>query len=189
MLRRHPLLALFTIGYLAVVAWVTLGPQPLDAAGSRALFRLLRFFGNHDATQWITYDRVQFLANIAMFVPVGLLFLLVLGRRRWWLAIAAGVVATVAIEVAQRGIPGRVSDPNDVLANSVGALVGVIAALVITTPAALRDRRARQQAELEAARRDAMRPAAMRRAATGRGVNDTAPRSRGSATGELTLRR
>jgi len=179
MLRRHPLLALFTIGYLAVVAWVTLGPQPLDAGGSRALFRLLRFFGNHDATQWITYDRVQFLANVAMFVPIGLLFLLVLGRRLWWLAIAGGVLATVIIELSQRGIPGRVSDPNDVLANSVGAVIGVLAALVITTPAALRDRRARQQAERDAARRAAATSA----------LNDAALRSRGSATGELTLHR
>ena len=174
MLRRHPLLALFTIGYLAVVAWVTLGPQPLDAGGSRALFRVLRFFGNHDATQWITYDRVQFFANVGMFVPIGLLFLLVLGRRRWWLAIAGGVLATVIIELSQLGIPGRVSDPNDVLANSVGAAIGVLTALVITTPAALRDRRARQLAAQEAARR---------------ALDDPALRSRGSATGELTLHR
>ncbi|MBK4347577.1 VanZ family protein [Lacisediminihabitans changchengi] len=153
MLRRHPLLALFTIGYLGVVGWVTLGPQPLDAAGNRALFRLLRFFGSHESTEWITYDRVQFIANIGMFVPIGLLFLLVLGRRRWWLAIAAGVLATVAIELAQRGIPGRVSDPNDVLANSLGTAIGVIAALVITTPAAIRDRRA--AARTERARREA----------------------------------
>ena len=134
MLRKHPLLALFTVGYLALVGWMTLGPQPLNRGGSRILFRALRFFGDHSSTSWITYDRVEFLANVAMFVPIGVLFLLVLGRRQWWLATLIGVALTVTIEVSQLGIPGRVSDPRDVLANSLGALVGVLFALVVTIP-------------------------------------------------------
>ncbi len=134
MIRRHPVLTVLTLGYLGVVAWVTLGPQPLDAGGSRALYRLLRYFGNHELTRWITYDRVEFSANVAMFVPIGLLFVLVLGRRRWWLAMLIGVALTVTIELSQRGIPGRVSDPRDVLANSLGAMLGVIVALLVTIP-------------------------------------------------------
>ncbi len=142
MLRRHPVLAVLTLGYLAVVGWVTLGPQPLYATGARILFRALRFFGNHEVTQWITYGRIEFLANVAMFVPIGLLFLLVVGRKRWWLASLAGVALTLAIELSQLGIPGRVSDPRDVLANSIGAFLGVLFALVATAPAARRTRRA-----------------------------------------------
>jgi glycopeptide antibiotics resistance protein len=134
MFRRHPVLAVLTLGYLGAVAWVTLGPQPLDAGGSHILYRALRFFGNHQLTSWITYDRVEFIANIAMFVPIGLLFVLVLGRRRWWLAMLIGVALTVTIEVSQLGIPGRVSDPRDVLANSLGAMLGVIVALLVTIP-------------------------------------------------------
>lgn len=129
------MLAILTLGYLAVVGWITLGPQPLDAAGSRILFRALRFFGNHALTQWITYGRVEFLANVAMFVPIGLLFLLLLGRRRWWLAALFGIVVTIAIELSQRWIPNRVSDAGDVLADSLGTALGVVAALVITAPA------------------------------------------------------
>jgi glycopeptide antibiotics resistance protein len=134
MFRRHPVLAVLTLGYLGVVAWMTLGPQPLDAGGSRILYRALRFFGSHQLTSWITYDRVEFTANIAMFVPLGLLFVLVLGRRRWWLAMLIGIALTVTIELSQLGIPGRVSDPRDVLANSLGAMLGVIVALLVTIP-------------------------------------------------------
>jgi glycopeptide antibiotics resistance protein len=134
MLRRHPILALLTVGYLVVVALMTLGPQPVTSTSSHVLFRLLRFFGNHSSTDWITYSRVEFTANIAMFVPLGVLFLLVLGRRRWWLATFIGVALTITIELSQRGIPGRVSDPRDVLANSVGAFIGVLLALLATIP-------------------------------------------------------
>ena len=128
------MLAAITLGYLGVVAWMTLGPQPLDAGGSRILYRALRFFGSHQLTSWITYDRVEFTANIAMFVPLGLLFVLVLGRRRWWLAMLIGIALTVTIELSQLGIPGRVSDPRDVLANSLGAMLGVVVALLVTIP-------------------------------------------------------
>ena len=124
------MLFLLTLGYLGVVAWVTLGPQPLDAGGSRILYRALRFFGDHHLTSWITYDRVEFTANIAMFVPIGLLFVLVLGRKRWWLAMLIGIALTVTIELSQLGIPGRVSDPRDVLSNSLG----VVIALLVTIP-------------------------------------------------------
>ena len=134
MIRRHPVLFVLTLGYLGVVAWVTLGPQPLDAGGSRLLYRALRFLGSHQLTSWITYDRVEFTANIAMFVPIGLLFVLLFGRRRWWIAIIVGVALTIAIELSQRGIPGRVSDPRDVLANSLGAALGVAVALLVTIP-------------------------------------------------------
>jgi len=134
MIRRHPVLFALTLAYLGVVGWVTLGPQPLDAGGSRILYRLLHFFGNHQLTSWITYDRVEFTANIAMFVPIGLLFVLVLGRGRWWLAMLIGIALTVTIELSQLGIPGRVSDPRDVLSNSLGAMLGVIIALLVTIP-------------------------------------------------------
>jgi glycopeptide antibiotics resistance protein len=158
MIRRHPLLAVFTVGYLAIVAWVTLGPQPITASGSHLLFRALRFFGNHELTHWITYSRIEFTANIAMFVPIGLLFALVLGRRRWWLASLIGVAMTIAIELSQLGIPGRVSDPRDVLANSVGSVLGVLLALAVTAPAARRDREAFRQSDATADRTHPTRP-------------------------------
>jgi glycopeptide antibiotics resistance protein len=132
MFRRHPLLSLFTVVYLGIVAWVTLGPQPLDEQAQGVLYRALRFFGNHSSTDWITYDRVEFGANIAMFFPIGLFLLLLLGRRQWWLAIAIGFLLTVGIETAQLSLPGRVSDIRDVVSNTTGATLGVLFGLVLT---------------------------------------------------------
>jgi glycopeptide antibiotics resistance protein len=158
MFRRHPLLSVVTFVYLGIVGWLTLGPQPLDDEPNGFLFKLLEVLGRHDATDWVTYNGLEFTANIAMFVPVGLFFLLLLGRSYWFVAIFAGVVLTFAIETAQIFLPARVSDPRDLMSNSIGALIGVVAALIVTTPKA---RRLRREADA--------RRAALAAAASGRG--------------------
>lgn len=141
MLRRHPLLSVATFGYLAVVAWVTLGPQPLDDQGRGVLLRVIRLLQGREATDWVTYDGVEFAANVVMFVPLGLMFVLLLGRARWWVAIVLAVLLTAGIEAAQLVLPGRVTDVRDLASNSIGAVVGVFVALVITWPKARRIRR------------------------------------------------
>jgi glycopeptide antibiotics resistance protein len=83
-------------------------------------------------TRWISYDLLEFTANIAMFLPVGLLFLLLAGRRHWWLALAGGVVLSGVIEFTQLFLPARFSDLRDILANSLGALLGVAIGRLVT---------------------------------------------------------
>jgi glycopeptide antibiotics resistance protein len=130
-LRHRRALQAITVGYLGVVAWITLGPQPLDERGVDILRSVLAVLARSDLTRWITYEFVEFTANIAMFVPVGLLFLLLVGRRRWWLALGGGVVLTCAIEFTQLFLPGRFADVRDIVANSLGALLGVIVGLIL----------------------------------------------------------
>ena len=137
---RNRTLRLATACYLGAVGWVTLGPQPLDDRGQGILRSILALLTGHPLTNWITYDVVEFSANVAMFVPIGVLFLLLAGRRRWWLALAGGIGITCAIEVTQLFLPGRFADVRDVLANSLGTLLGVLATVLIV---ALLDRRMR----------------------------------------------
>ncbi|TQL47380.1 VanZ like protein [Homoserinimonas aerilata] len=146
MLRRHPVLSLATFGYLAVIGWVTLGPQPLDGDGRRFLWTAIRWLQDRAATEWVTYDGVEFTANVLMFVPIGLMLVLLLGRGRWWLAVLLAVVLTVGIETTQLFLRDRVPDARDLVANSIGGFVGVLAALVLTWPKA----RALRRAELRA---------------------------------------
>jgi glycopeptide antibiotics resistance protein len=141
MIRQHPLLTTATVLYLVAVGWLTLGPQPTGLVHESGIFQLLRLFGRHPSLAWIQYADVEFAANVAMFAPIGLLLLLLLGRSRWWAAALAGPLLSLAIETAQLFIPGRVSDVRDLVSNSLGAVLGVVAGLVITWPAAVRRRR------------------------------------------------
>jgi glycopeptide antibiotics resistance protein len=140
MIRQHPLLTVLTALYLAVVGWMTLGPQPTGVVRASGVLRLLVLLQEHPSLAWIHYSTIEFWANVAMFAPIGMLLLLLLGRRRWWAAVLGGALLSAAIETAQLVIPGRVSDVRDLLANSLGALLGVLAGLVITWPAAARRR-------------------------------------------------
>lgn len=123
-MRRSAVLPLLIAAYLAAVAWITLNPAPGNPAGNPLLRALLRAFSAVPGLSWIDYDVAEFSANVLLFVPMGVLFTLLLGVWRWWLAVAIGVVATLVIEFAQRFLPERVSDPRDLLANTLGTLLG-----------------------------------------------------------------
>lgn len=152
MFHRHPVLSLLTGGYLALVAWLTLTPQSYAAERISIIYRVLDAFHRRGYLLGIDDSRLEFGANIALFVPVGMFLLLLFGQRLWWLALGASFAMTTAIEAVQRVIPGRVSDERDLLANGTGAVIGVLVALVLTTPAALRRRRRRRAAAARGSR-------------------------------------
>lgn len=148
MFHRHPFLSLLTFAYLGFVGLVTLTPasdQPdYTSLTGRVLARLQTYPDLDPITGRLSVERVEFLANIGLFVPVGVFMTLLFGSRLWWLAVAGSIALTAAIETAQRSIPGRVSDPRDLVANSGGAVVGVVLALVLMLPGTLRRRRLRR---------------------------------------------
>lgn len=144
MLHRHPFLSLVTLAYLGFVAWLTLTPGSAAPTQSDLVLRVLARLQEYDELSWLTYDRAEFLANVALFVPVGLFLLLLFGTRLWWIAAAGAFAMTAAIETAQRSIPGRVPDERDLVANTAGALIGIALGVVLTLPATLRRGRARR---------------------------------------------
>lgn len=144
MLHRHPFLSLVTLAYLGFVAWLTLTPGSAAPTQSDLVLRVLARLQGYDELSWLTYDRAEFLANVALFVPVGLFLLLLFGTRLWWIAAAGAFAMTAAIETAQRSIPGRVPDERDLVANTAGALIGIALGVVLTLPATLRRGRARR---------------------------------------------
>lgn len=136
MFRRHPYLSAATFVYLGVVAWLTLSPQAPDQRDG-PLWQFALFLDRFPATQWLTFNDLEFVANIALFVPLGLFFVLLVGKRRWWLALALAMALTLGIELAQQFIPSRVADPRDILSNSLGAAIGIVITLSV---AAIRQR-------------------------------------------------
>lgn len=77
---------------------------------------------------WFAFATIEFTANIALFVPFGVLLPLARGNASiatLYATVLAGAALSILIELAQLGIPGRVSTPADVLANTSGVVSGV----------------------------------------------------------------
>jgi glycopeptide antibiotics resistance protein len=126
--NRRPL-RFVALCYAAVVLWVTVGPAPWRTSGNQLEGGIL----NPDAwtapVTWTTGYLSEMAFNVAMFVPVGMLAALIIPRRRWPLALVAGVVFTAVIELVQVPEPTRISDPRDLVMNTAGAVFGVLIVL------------------------------------------------------------
>ena len=84
------------------------------------------------------YIALEFLANVAMFIPLGVLVWLAFARPRWWVVALFGFATTVTIELVQKTMPTRYSTVSDVVANTLGAIVGVLVVRVLADRAVRR---------------------------------------------------
>ena len=135
MFHRHPFLSMLSGAYLVFVGWLTLTPQAQHTSQAAFVVRVLDALHRRGYAESIGYDRFEFLANIALFVPVGVFLLLLFGAGGWWLALIASFAMTCGIEYFQHYIPGRGPDERDLVANGTGAAIGVAVGLVLTMPA------------------------------------------------------
>ena len=79
---------------------MTLRAAPYGSDIASGLNRLLAWFAERPSTAWITFDRVEFGANVAMFVPLGVIAVLWFGVRGWWLAPILGALSTLLFHAA-----------------------------------------------------------------------------------------
>ncbi len=145
-LHRHPFLSLLSGSYVLFVVWLTLSPQPINRERASLINRVLDGLHRRGYVDWLDFTRLEFLSNIALFVPIGVFLLLLLGFKRWWLAGLTASAMTMLIESAQTRIPGRVPDTRDIFANTVGGLIGIAIALILTLPDIRRRRRRARRA-------------------------------------------
>lgn len=113
--------------YLAAVAFVVFWPVPVDRPVQGGLDRVLAWLHGHGIPGWFDYGLVEWLANVAMFLPWGAFGAVILAPRRWWLVAAGGMLASAAIETAQLVLlDARFASLADVAANTLGAVLGVL---------------------------------------------------------------
>lgn len=125
------MLAAVSALYAFVVWWLTLRPAPYGDDTAGVLRRVLALLAGWPPTAWVTFDVVEFSANVVMFVPFGALVLAWGGRA--WQGILGGLVASAAIETTQLlFLPTRVADVRDLVANTLGAALGVLAVVLIS---------------------------------------------------------
>lgn len=127
------------VAYLIAVLVVTLWPEPPDPASLSWLQRALEWA--HEAGLPASVDLVvlEAVANVALFVPLGVLLPWARAVRPWT-AIPAGLALSAAIELTQLAMPARFPSVQDVVMNTLGAAVG--AALVLAVRAVREHRRA-----------------------------------------------
>lgn len=126
--RRSALAQVMLFAYLAALAYGSLYPMTgWRAIGGSALGFL--------AEPWPRYwTRLDVLANVAVYVPLGAIAVS-LARRRppgairpILLATVAGSAMSILMEALQNYLPGRVASQLDWIANTAGALLGALLA-------------------------------------------------------------
>ena len=136
MTGRRILATVLWVVVTAVILVITLGPVRQRLVGSEATYGVLSPSEWLDPGTWSSGTAFEFALNLIMFVPWGILAVLALGARRWWLAAFLGIALTLAIEIAQIPLP-RISDPRDLVANSLGALLGIVIGMLALAPGAI----------------------------------------------------
>lgn len=131
--RHSRLIALSAILLAAAfitVAFIVFSPAPPDIDGQQRLARWLAHAHQFWLPRWVTFDVVEFAANIVMFLPLGFLGAVVFPRAKR-LVLAACALFSTAVELIQLvALPARQGDWHDVLANTLGAAAGIGVAIL-----------------------------------------------------------
>ncbi|RXZ48316.1 VanZ family protein [Agromyces binzhouensis] len=137
--------AVLLFAYAVVMMWVTLGPAPGAVSGNQATRGILDPRIWFDSDTWTIGSQTEFELNVLLFVPFGALLAFAL---RGAPAIVPAVMSAgfaLLIEVAQIPMADRISDPRDLVANTLGAVIGILIArisdAIASIPAALKARR------------------------------------------------
>lgn len=123
---QGPLVRAVFVAYAVGLALLVFAP--LGWSLNRMTVRLYFFFRSDMpiAPDGIGPEHYGALLNVLLFVPLGAVLALLISRPWWWVVLPAAVVSSV-IELVQGRWLDRVSSWSDLVANTVGALLGAAA--------------------------------------------------------------
>ena len=134
--RRFPwgkaVCAVLLVGWAAVTVFVTLlRSEPNEFAARQCNLQLFRAW--REAYQRFTLQIwLNVLLNIALFVPLGVLLpLLWKPFRKWYAALGAGFGVSLLIELTQLLTARGMCDVDDLFTNTLGAMLGWCAAMLV----------------------------------------------------------
>lgn len=122
---RRALLWVAYAGYLVTVGYLVWDPRP--TVPSSAVLRVTDLVGRVGVG--VATTTVEFALNVALFVPMSLLGTFVFRRLRVADWVLVGFVGSFAVELVQRFfLPARNGSSRDIVANTLGALIGAVLA-------------------------------------------------------------
>jgi len=121
------------IGYLFFVGFTVWLPATVSAKVTGLVGVIARWVAEAGIAPYQQSAVVlEFLANVALFVPIGLLLPFAWSRLRLWHVVVIGALLSGLIETVQGFMPSRFPTISDVIANTLGALIGgILAALLV----------------------------------------------------------
>lgn len=121
--------------YAALGAIVVLMPRPIDQGFTPFVRGVLAHLRGAGLAGWISYDVVEYASHAVLFAPLGILTVVVFGRRWSWLSVPLllGACALVEFTPTLLGFDHRVS-AIDLALNAVGAIGGAAIGYWATPP-------------------------------------------------------
>ncbi len=125
-IRKRDLFAIALVIYLLAVLTFTFFPRPiLESGNPSAIAEYLQTHANFFYMILYADTHLVAIGNLFMLTPFVYLAKLVFPQVKLIKLFLFGVFISLAIELSQIFIPGRVSDPVDFLANSASVLLGI----------------------------------------------------------------
>ena len=125
-IRKRDLFAIALVIYLIVLLTFTFFPRPiLESGNPSAIAEYLQTHANFFYKILYADTHLVAIGNLFMLTPFVYLAKLVFPQVKLIKLFLIGVFISLAIELSQIFIPGRVSDPVDFLANSASVLLGI----------------------------------------------------------------
>ena len=125
-IRKRDIFAIALAIYLLAVLTFTFFPRPiLESGNPSAIAEYLQTHANFFYKILYADTHLVAIGNLFMLTPFVYLAKLIFPQAKLMKLFLCGVVLSLAIELSQIFIPGRVSDPNDFFANSAGILLGI----------------------------------------------------------------
>lgn len=144
--------AVLLFAYAGLVLWATLGSVPRAGLGNQSPNGVLDWRLWLEPSTWTTGLETELMLNVIMFVPLGVLLAFALRGVSFVVPVMMAAGFSLAIELAQIPMSDRISDPRDLVANTVGALIGVVGARMIDAVVRLATRALRPQSAVPATR-------------------------------------
>ena len=111
--------------FLAVLALVGFWPSPVDQPVQGQIAGFLFLIHALGAPAWLGYGLVEASANVALFVPVGIMAAPAFPLRPWWQIGALGLLVSGFMELGQLlFLHSRFPSPLDLATNTAGCLLG-----------------------------------------------------------------
>ena len=120
-----PVLAL----YLSFVAQITITSRITDV---RPLYNLMLFWSYQAIAEGRTTLIMEVFWNLVLFVPIGILLMIILTvKRKWLITVVFGLLLSSCIEVVQLIFHRGLFEFDDIFHNTLGTVIGIAIYIIV----------------------------------------------------------